>query len=217
MREYLLTDLDVPAMVEVIRRPTSRQHLPHAAEVPFEKYGGFDYADGVPEEIARQVARHGRTDGVALLLQVICAQLFEHAMARDDHRVTEDDLRELGGFEGALSRHAERQITALFPAEKSDRTRFKWLLTGLTLRQGDGTLTTDRAPRGEPERGMEWPYSVRCGVTDRVRLSAVTDHHPTARREPGGTTGEPGPRRPGEGGRAVAVRSWSARPSEQSG
>ena len=52
------------------------------AEVPFEKYAGFDYADGVPEEIAHQVARHGRMDGVALLLQVVCAQLFERAMAR---------------------------------------------------------------------------------------------------------------------------------------
>jgi len=142
VREYLLTDLDVRAMVEVIRRPTSREHLPHAVEVPFEKYGGFDYAGGVPEEIARLVARHGRTDGVALLLQVICAQLFERAMARDDHRVTEDDLNQLGGFEGALSRHAKRQIGALLPESKSDRERFQVLLARLTLSQVDGTLTT---------------------------------------------------------------------------
>jgi len=142
VREYLLTDLDVTAMVEVIRRPTSREHLPHAAEVPFEKYRGFDYAQGVPEEIAGQVAAHGRTDGVALLLQVICAQLFERAMARDDHRVTEDDLHQIGGFEGALSRHAERQIGALLPESKSDRERFQVLLTRLTLSQVDGTLTT---------------------------------------------------------------------------
>ena len=92
VREYLLADLDVPAMVRVIRRPTLHERLPHAEEIPFEKYRGFDFAEGVPESIARQVARHGRTDGVALLLQVICAQLFERAMARDDHRVTEDDL-----------------------------------------------------------------------------------------------------------------------------
>ena len=142
VREYLLTDLDVSAMVEVIRRPTLHERLPHAAEVPFQKYRGFDYADGVPEEIARQVARHGRTDGVALLLQVICAQLFERAMARDDHRVTDDDLHQIGGFEGALSRHAERQIRALLPELKSDRERFQVLLTRLTLSQVDGTLTT---------------------------------------------------------------------------
>ncbi len=142
VREYLLTDLDVPAMVEVIRRPASREHLPHAAQVPFEKYRGFDFAEGVPEEIAHQVDAHGRTDGVALLLQVICAQLFERAMDRDNHRVTEDDLCQIGGFEGALSRHAERQIAELFPELKSDRERFQHLLTRLTLSQVDGTLTT---------------------------------------------------------------------------
>ncbi len=142
VRDYLLTDLDVPAMIEVIRRPTAREHLPHTGEVPFEKYGGFDYDEGVPEQIAHQIAAHGRTDGVALLLQVICAQIFELAMSRDDHRVTMDDLSRIGGFEGALSRHAERQIATLFPEMKSDRERFQVLLTCLTLSQVDGTLTT---------------------------------------------------------------------------
>ena len=49
VREYLLADLDVPAMVRVIRRPTFHERLPHAEEIPFEKYRGFDYAEGVPE------------------------------------------------------------------------------------------------------------------------------------------------------------------------
>ena len=181
VREYLLADLDIPAMVRVIERPASRERLPHAAEIPFQKYQGFDYAEGVPEAIARQVARHGRTDGVALLLQVICAQLFERAMARVDHRITHDDLTATGGFEGALSRHAERQLERLFPADRAqlsyaarpandektsdahrpadilgrtravlanlrdprtESERFQVLLAHLTLRQGDGTLTT---------------------------------------------------------------------------
>ncbi len=182
VREYMLADLDVPAMVRVIRRPTFHERLPHAGEIPFEKYRGFDFAEGVPESIARQVARHGRTDGVALLLQVICAQLFERAMARDDHRVTEDDLHQIGGFEGALSRHVKRQIDRLLPGNsahvgfnaqvnnlhrivtegrptgefveaaraaltalrdpRTDPERFQVLLTYLTLRQVDGTLTT---------------------------------------------------------------------------
>ena len=63
-------------MVRVIRL-TLRERLPHTGEIPFEKYRGFDYAQGVAETIAHQVLRYGRTDGVALLLQVICAQLFE--------------------------------------------------------------------------------------------------------------------------------------------
>ena len=143
VREYLLNDLDVPALVEVIRRPTLRERLPYAAEIPFEKYLGFEFDEEVPEAIARAVERHGRKDGVALLLQVVCAHLFERVGTRDDRRVTGEDLRQVGGFEGALSRHAEDQIAALFPTEKYDRTQFQWLLTGLTLRQGDGTLTTD--------------------------------------------------------------------------
>ena len=119
LREYLLADLDVSAMVRAIRRPTSRERVANALEIPFERYRGFSYAENVPETIARQIARHGRTDGVALLLQVICAQLFERAMSRDDHQVTEDDLTAIGGFEGALSRHAKRQIDRLFAADRS--------------------------------------------------------------------------------------------------
>jgi hypothetical protein len=169
VREYFLTDLDASAMAAVIRRPTSRQRLPHSTEIPFEKYQGFDYDDGVPETIAQAVAAHGRTDGVALLLQVVCAQLFERAMSRDDHRVTEHDLTAIGGFEGALGRHAERQIRDLFhdvtedsvhreqaglaqaldrvarglsPAARNDREQFQMLLTILTLRQVDGTTST---------------------------------------------------------------------------
>jgi tetratricopeptide (TPR) repeat protein len=182
VRDYLLTDLDEAAMVEVIRRPTLQHRLPHTTEIPFEKYRGFCYADDVPEDIARQVAHSGRTDGVALLLQVICAQLFERAMAREDHCVTEDDLRAIGGFEGALSGHVRRQIERFLPRDtaqlefdaqlehlhdiiaerrpitevlhemrvtvlalrdpRSDAARFQVLLTHLTLRQVDGTLTT---------------------------------------------------------------------------
>ena len=182
VREYLLADLDLPAMVKVIRRPTLRERLPHTGEIPFEKYRGFDYAQGVPETIAHQIGRHGRTDGVALLLQVICAQLFERALGRDDHRVSEEDLRAIGGFEGALSRHVKRQIERLLPGNsaqvgfnaqvenlhrivaerrpaaefiqaaratlatlrdpRTDPERFQVLLTHLTLRQVDGTLTT---------------------------------------------------------------------------
>ncbi len=59
-------------MAAVIRRPTL-QSACRTHRDPFEKTQGFDYADGVPETIARSVAAHGRTDGVSLLLQVVCA------------------------------------------------------------------------------------------------------------------------------------------------
>jgi WD40 repeat protein/tetratricopeptide (TPR) repeat protein len=212
VREYLLTDLDACAMMAVIRRPTSRELLPHSAETPFEKYRGFDYAEGVPETIARAVAAHGRADGVALLLQVVCAQLFERAMARDDHRVAEDDLKAIGGFEGALGRHAQRQIRSLFldapedavhprrvgsgrlldvvargllPAARNDRERFQMLLTMLTLRQVDGTTST--ALIREEELRAHWrgrmPFEELIPRACELRLLRTTTRRLDSGRE----------------------------------
>jgi hypothetical protein len=45
VREYLLTDFELDALVEVIRRPTSTDKIAYASEVPFEKYH-FRYAEG---------------------------------------------------------------------------------------------------------------------------------------------------------------------------
>ena len=95
-------------------------------------------------------------------------------MARDDHRVMEDDLTAIGGFEGVLGRHVERQIGGLFhdatddpvhpervgfwlragpgrglsPAARNDQEQFQMLLTMLTLRQVDGDDVHGPAPRG---------------------------------------------------------------------
>jgi WD40 repeat protein/tetratricopeptide (TPR) repeat protein len=213
VRDYLLTDLDSSAMAAVIRRPTSREPLPGGAEIPFEKYGGFEYDDGVPETIARAVAAHGRTDGVTLLLQVVCAQLFERAMARDDHRVSEGDLKAIGGFEGALGRHVERQIRALFreapddpvhpgragrsgraldllgrglsPAARNDRERFQMLLTLLTLRQVDGTTST--ALLREEELRAQWrgrmAFEELIPHADQLRLLRTTTRRLDSGRE----------------------------------
>ena len=46
MRDYLLTDFGLRALIEVIHRPTVSIPLEYASEVPVEKYG-FRYAEGV--------------------------------------------------------------------------------------------------------------------------------------------------------------------------
>src|SRR5262249_25625811 len=152
LRDYLLTDLDSAAMVEVIRRPTLKEPLPRTAEIPFQKYRGFDFDEGVPDEIARQVAARGRSDGVSLLLQIVCARLFEYAMARENHRVTLRDIRQIGGFDGAIARHVDRQIKEVFPKSWLAREQFRVLLTDLTLTQVDGTVTTALLPEADARR-----------------------------------------------------------------
>src|SRR5262249_52827648 len=39
VRDYLLTDLDRPALLQVITRPTSPGPIPQAREIPRDKYG----------------------------------------------------------------------------------------------------------------------------------------------------------------------------------
>ena len=56
IREYLLTDFDVPDLVAAITRPTSTEPIRYASEIPDEKYR-FLYEQGLPEAIARGVLK----------------------------------------------------------------------------------------------------------------------------------------------------------------
>jgi formylglycine-generating enzyme required for sulfatase activity/tetratricopeptide (TPR) repeat protein len=142
VREYLLADFDEATLAEAVRRPTSDKAIPYASEVPFAKYG-FRYADGVAEALAREVILYttNRQDSALPLLQVICAQLHDRALQHADHVVRFDDLKALGGLKGGMRRHVYGLVARLFPSPK-DREAFRQLLTGLYLRQPDGTLTT---------------------------------------------------------------------------
>ncbi len=163
VRDYLLADLNHDALVDFVTRPTSDRPIDHAREVPRDRYG-FVYAEGVPEALATQLLRAGRKDGVLPLAQVLCIQLWDRVQARGSDPsarvVTHDDLSALGGFEGALRRHVETQITAIVPARAPagawllrtaqsvlperywTRETFQRLMADLTLSQVDGTLTT---------------------------------------------------------------------------
>jgi hypothetical protein len=152
VREYLLTDFDPATLADAVRRPTSKEPIPYASEVPFARYN-FSYADRVPEMLAGQVIRYttNRQDSALPLLQVICSQLYERVGQRSDRVIRLDDLEALGGLKGGLRRHVYGLVAQLFPARK-DREAFRRLLTGLYLRQPDGALTTALMPADELAR-----------------------------------------------------------------
>ena len=146
VRAYLLTDFGLDDLVDAITRPTAERPIPHSTEVPFEKYG-FKYADGVAEEIARQILTHttNRHDSVLPLAQVICGQLYELVRGRADRTIRAADFAAIGGVSGGMKRNVEGMVAAVFP-RPIDRRAFRKLLTHLFLRQPDGTLTTALVP-----------------------------------------------------------------------
>ena len=121
VREYLLTDLDLDALTEAIRRPTEAVRVRYADRAPFEVYG-FRYAPGVAEAIARDLIRAGRRDGVLPLAQFVCDQLFHQAKGRADATITEADFREgLRGVQGGLAPTSSASSSSSPPAGRASR------------------------------------------------------------------------------------------------
>jgi hypothetical protein len=192
IREYLLTDIDEPALVEAIRRPTSDEPIPHAAEIPAGKYG-FRYGEGVAAAIASRLVRYsisGR-DGVLPLMQVICSQLYCLASKRADKTVSLTDLDNLGGIEGGMRNHVETMVTDLIKERPRDKTSVQKLFTDLYLKQADGTLTTallaedkvretwtgkmpfDELLKSSCERRLLKVNSLRIGTEDQKRYVSL--------------------------------------------
>jgi WD40 repeat protein len=185
VREYLLTDFDEERLTEAIRRPTSTTKVLYSSEVPFEKYG-FRYAEGVAEQIARQVVGYtrNRQDSVLPLAQVICSQLYELVRERPEKVIQSEDVRRIGGVQGGMRKHVEALLPRLFPAV-ADRRAFQRLLAGLYRRQPDGTLTTDLLPSEDAARrwaGSRWarrmPFEAMVNVASEgdwrlLRVSMV--------------------------------------------
>ena len=150
VRDYLLTDFGLEALIEVIRRPTSSDPIEYTTEIPSKTYG-FRYAAGVAEQIARRAREYtiNRSDSVLPLVQVICSQLYDRVRALPDGTITLSDLDAIGGVEGGMRAHAEGLVSRLFPS-RADRKAFVRLLsdpgTQLFIRQSDGTLTTALLP-----------------------------------------------------------------------
>jgi WD40 repeat protein len=179
VRDYYLPDLDHAALVEFITRPTRDKPIPHAREVPRERYK-FVYADGVAREIAGNVIEAGRRDGVLPLAQVICGQIWELVRSEDhsgEHRfriVSRDYLDKLGGFEGALREHVERLVRELLHGnDDPSREKFRELLSSLSLSQVDGTLTTAL----RPEKDLARDYESLGGLSFPLLLERACDLH----------------------------------------
>jgi hypothetical protein len=176
IREYLLTDFDEQSLVEAIRRPTSAEPIPYAAEVPFEKYG-FGYGQGVAEEVAKRVVRYTaqRRDSVLPLMQVICSQLYRLARRRADKTIALADLEALGGIEGGMRNHVGTLLADLLKGRPLDRRPVHTLFTQLYLKQADGTLTT--ALLAEDEVRNRWtgrmPFDELLESCRKLRLLKV--------------------------------------------
>lgn len=158
VREYLLTDFDEADIVDAIRLPTLDRPIPHASEVPLEKYK-FRFADGVPERIARDVMAVGtqRRDSPLPLVQVICVRLYELACGRPDAIVTDADFASIGGVEGGLRHYVEAQFSEILGGKPADVPGVKSLFVRLYLSQPDGSLTTALVP--EDDLAKTWKGS----------------------------------------------------------
>jgi len=149
VREYFLTDLGLPALVDAITRPTLTAPIAHSSEIPGKKYE-FSFATGyspeLPEYIAREALnlRTNRGDGVLPTIQIICTQLYEKLTdGRIERVITAADLGPDAVARG-MRDHVETQIARMFPGgeRNPDRAAFRALLTDLYLVQPDGSLTT---------------------------------------------------------------------------
>jgi tetratricopeptide (TPR) repeat protein len=177
VREYLLTDLDKEELAAAILRPTATGKVPHSGQVPFEVYH-FRYADGVAEEIASDLVRAGRRDGVLPLAQFVCDQLYRLVKDRDDPTVTRSDYRDppIRGLQGGLRRHLERQIDRIADGDGREKDALWELLADLSLPQVDGTMTT--ALVGVATLAGRWrgrgPFSEMLAKAEALRLLRVS-------------------------------------------
>jgi formylglycine-generating enzyme required for sulfatase activity len=178
IREYLLTDFDDDALTEAIGRPTADTPIPHASEVPFEKYG-FRYAPELPKEIARRVVGYTtqRRDSVLPLMQVVCKQLYELARQRADKTITMSDLDGLGGIEGGMRNHVEGLLRELLQGHPSDKKHVQKLFTQLYLKQPDGTLTTALLAEDDVEKRWSgrMPFSELLEACCALRLLRINN------------------------------------------
>ncbi len=152
--DYLLTDLQEREMADAILRPTATAPIPHAREVPAEKYR-FRYESGVAETITREVRDYcrGKQDSELPLAQIICTQLYERARLRSEAVISRQDFGQIGGVQGGLRKHVETLLADLLPHPR-DRKAFRRLFCRLYRRQPDGLVTTELVV--EEELARQW-------------------------------------------------------------
>ena len=79
--DYFLADLARDQIIEAIVRPTSRQKICGYPISPRDYYG-FEYDEGLPEQIADALLSSGVSGGVLPALQIVCRRLYESERAK---------------------------------------------------------------------------------------------------------------------------------------
>ena len=89
LQDYLLTEVTRADLIQAIKRPTAREPIPFATEIPFEKYR-FDFEEGVAERITDDILNLHSLNQESVLpwVQVVCTQLY--ACADRDRPVVSD-------------------------------------------------------------------------------------------------------------------------------
>jgi len=137
--EYLLNPLGEQQIMDALVLPTATDPILFSSEVPYAKYG-FQYAAGVPKNIAQTAQRAAEDNqiGVLPIVQCMCARLAELAAESPDRIVREADLKRAGGVDEYL----DRKLGGL-ALPKRTRNALRDLMPLLYSTHPDGTLTRD--------------------------------------------------------------------------
>jgi len=149
--DYLLRNLDDPERIAAaIRRPTlgvRPDHPFNRLEPPFKRYN-FEYAPGVPEQMAQDLVRHSRDASTLPVMQIVCRDLYLRVCKRNRPVIRMADYEAIGGVEGALEAHIETAIRGALsaagqnPVSSDAVNRWRMALTCLVGRQEGGAVTT---------------------------------------------------------------------------
>jgi serine/threonine protein kinase/formylglycine-generating enzyme required for sulfatase activity len=164
--DFLGQALTLPGLGEAAGRalfplpPLSEAGVREAIEGPARAHGFAFESDALVEALVAP-ALHG--EGTLPLLQFTLARLWER---RDERRkrLTADALRDMGGVEGALARHADAVLASLSAAQRVAARRVL-----LSLVTPEGT----RTPRSAGELGASEP-ATRAALEALVRGRLVT-------------------------------------------
>jgi hypothetical protein len=146
--DFLLRGLRDPERIAAaIRWPTLHDPVGRLSG-PFHKYG-FEYDSGVPEQIAKDLARAVGDASTLPVMQIVCRRLHERVVMEDRRQlITIDDYRDMGGVQGALDAYIACAIRGALRAagqpdvSEVDIDRWRLVLASLAARQEGGAITT---------------------------------------------------------------------------
>lgn len=145
-KQFLLNDLERPALIEAIVRPTRRDPIgPYPA--PYDTYG-FEYEDGLPEEIADRILAARHTGAALPVLQLVCLGLYNSVVRTNQAQIINaGHFNEARGVEGQIMGHLSKAVSALHGAAgEADREvrRVRAALKSFYVIQDDGTVVSSK-------------------------------------------------------------------------